>query len=415
MKEVNRNLRLLLFGGPILLILLEAGAFWSLKDKLARGYSDFSSFYAACRIVKDGGRRRLYDYATQAKVQAEIFPDVPRYQSSPLVYNHPACEALFFLPLACLPYAWAYGVWTAINLVILLLVPLLLAPAIPEVKRTSAPFWLLSLISFFPAFMAVLQGQVSILLLLLFTLGYLALAREKEFHFGCILGLTLFKFQFAPFLILPFLIRRRWKALLGFTSVATVMALISVLVTGVRGAMEYAALLREENSDLASKAAQRMWSIYPSAMPNLRGAMFVLFSDRISEGTMKASVLGLSLLLVLWASTRWKWPAAGTPKGLAVLFSLQLSVMLISSYHLLVHDLSILGLPILLMLNELMGPRAFSAGVRITLIATAALFYLTPLYIYLNRVSWLSLFFWPLLLFTLATALALRPAQNEQG
>ena len=44
---------------------------WNVRDRIVRADPDFTSFYGAGKIVRDGWGAQLYDFQTQQKTQAQ--------------------------------------------------------------------------------------------------------------------------------------------------------------------------------------------------------------------------------------------------------------------------------------------------------------------------------------------------------
>src|SRR4029077_20601165 len=201
------------------MFLLHALLFWSLREKIRQGYSDFSIFYTAGMIFRQGHADRLYDTGLQFRIQREFASQVYIRQGA-LPCNHPPFEAVLFAPLAGLSYTAAYTAWDLLNLAILAALPFLLRSYVPLLQRYPTILWWLAMLAFFPVFAALLQGQDSILLLLIFSLTYIAFRKNQEFAVGCWLGLGLFRFHLVLPLMLILLLHRKRKALLGFLLVA---------------------------------------------------------------------------------------------------------------------------------------------------------------------------------------------------
>jgi len=186
MKMHNpRTLLTLFLAGMLSLHLLLA---WDATDLIRKGYPDFTIFYSAGKIVRQGLGSKLYDEQTQYRVQQEFAAGVSIRQG-PLPYNHPPFEALIFVPFTWLPYFTAYLLWDLVNLLILVALPSLLRPHVPLLQRVPVAGWLFVSLAFFPVFVALLQGQDIILLLLLFTLAFVSLKSRADFAAGCWLGL----------------------------------------------------------------------------------------------------------------------------------------------------------------------------------------------------------------------------------
>jgi hypothetical protein len=386
---------------PILLALLAAmivlhvWMFLRLGREIATGYPDFTIFYTAGKCVREGRGRQLYELETQFAFQRGFAPEVKR-RDNPLPFNHPPFEALLFAPLAGLPYVTAYLVWAVFNIVLILGFWTLLRPRLPSLHSLLPALPLLAMFAFYPAMMAMLQGQDSILLLFLYGLAFSALATGRSFVAGLCLALALFKFQ----LVLPFVVvlsvRRQWKALAGFSLTAFVLLLVSVAVVGWNGVMAYPGFVLRLNRSPAQAG------IDPRDMPNLRG----LISGSLHLTGMPVILLLITLSIGLVALVvRWWNVQPGQKFELG--FSLCLAVTTIISYHLFAHDLSVLMLPILLIAELLLADQLVGPARRLLIASLVALF-LTPLYAVLQ--FWLremNLMVFVVAMFATGTAIAL--------
>jgi hypothetical protein len=348
----KKDLRLALFAFFGFLIIFHVRLFWRTRELVFAGYGDFASFYAASSLVKAGSGSKIYDFDTQARIQAELFPHVGIRQA-PMLYTHPPFQVLLFLPLAYLSYSAALFVWILFNLLLLLLVPLTMGSMLAELKAVYRPLPILIFLAFFPGFLVLLQGQDSILLLLLFTLALLALRRGREILCGGLLGLGLFKFQIVlPFLLL-FLLRRRWKLLLGVSTVFILLLAASVPFIGLRGLAQYPGFLLGINRGWVSGSARAGEALRPDAMPNLRGTLYVLGAGVIPDAAIKLALVLLSAGLLVWSARQWPLSPEPSADTLDLPFALNLVVALLVSFHLNLHDLTLLALPIALLANRL--------------------------------------------------------------
>ncbi len=352
------------------MIVAHAWMFFSLRREIATGYPDFTIFYTAGKSILQGRGRQLYDLETQFAIQREFAPGV-KHRENALPYNHPPFEALLFAPLARLPYVAAYLVWALFNLALILGFWKLLRPRLHSLHRLLPGLPLLAMFAFFPLMMALLQGQDSILLLFLYGLAFLALATGRAFVAGLCLGLALFKFQLVLPFVLVLLLRRQWRAVAGFVITAFGLLLVSAAVVGWNGVMAYPGFVLR----LSRSGAQA--AIYPRDMPNLRGLI---------EGTLHFPgrpaallIIALSIALVALAAHRWRTERAQPGRQFMLGFSLCLTITIMASYHLLVHDLSLLMLPALLVAEAIVAGEMVGPARRI-LAASLGVLFLTPLY-----------------------------------
>ncbi len=378
-------------------LLIHISVFWNARDLVWKGYPDFTIYYCAGTIVREGLGHHLYEEATQLRVKREF---APALRTGSLPYNHPPFEALFFVPLTYLSYRGAFLVWDLVNLGMLGVLPFLLRPYLVRLQKFSWAFWMLASLAFFPIFFTLLQGQDSILLLLLYTLGFVCLKRNQDARAGCCLALGLFKFHLVlPFVLLLFAQGRK-KVLYGFLLAAALLAVVSVAIVGWKGITSYPQHVLQLEDTMSRSA------IVPSDMPNLRGLLYLILD---SAPDYKAVVLVISGVIFLFAA----WLSRGNGnRGLDDLkFSLAAVATVLVSYHSLGYDLSILMLPVLLLANELRGEgkaRGWPAGL---MIFAAAVLFFSPLQLFLlMRANRLALVGWAVLLgmFGIAGQISLR-------
>lgn len=211
---------------------------WAVRGRIARGDPDFTVFYTAAKVLREGRGPWLYEPGTQAQVQRE-FTENSDLRQGPLPYIHPPVEALAFVPLTFLSYQFAFIVWNLLNLVMLVGILLLLQGWLGSLRRVSWTHLLLAALAFFPILANFHQGQDAILLLLLVVLGVRALDRHSDFLAGCWLGLGVFKYHLIVPLVVILAVWKGRKLLLGFVAGASAMATVSIAIVGWHGAIEY--------------------------------------------------------------------------------------------------------------------------------------------------------------------------------
>ncbi len=306
------------------------------KDSL-----DFSEFYAAAQMVREGQGESLYDLTVQAQFQSKLAA-VHAY------YLRPSFETLLFLPFTYVSYRTAYTLWTLINLALLVLVVSLIESrtnvslAVSQYARIHADAGLVLVIflTFAPTTTCLLIGQDSILILLVYTIVFVMLRLGAEFRAGCVLACGLFKFH----LIIPFviiiLLRRRWPALKGFAAVGSLLVLLTIAVSGFGVLREYPRVL------LFDSAHRQIMGFNPEFTPNIRGFLYLLAKGRpsyvFSGLTAIFSVLALWWAAKNWRNDRFEWS-----------FSASLLATLLASYHLYNYDLTLLLLPVAIVCGAL--------------------------------------------------------------
>jgi len=183
--------------------------------------------------------------------------------------------------------------------------------------------------------MPIIEGQDSLFLLALFVAATVAMDSRKELRAGSLVGLTLFKFQYALPVVILFLLWRRWRFLAGVAISASVVLGVSVWLVGFSGMLSYLHALADMSANF-SDANRVLYEIHPEGMPNLRGLAYVL-SGRATVPTHWITV-GLSAVVFLWAAfKRPSLPGA-------------LLAALLVSYHQIISDTSLLVAPLGLIL-----------------------------------------------------------------
>ena len=390
------------------MIFLHVLLFLYVKQQARDGYSDFSIFYGAARILLSGQGGHLYENGLQLEVQRQFAP-VARAHDGPLPYNHPPFEALFYLPFSYLPYWPAYLAWGSVNLLLLCGTLFLLRRHLQSVFWFSPWVPFMAILGFFPAAVAVMQGQDSILLLMLYSLTFLAMTRGSEFAAGCCLAFGLFKFH----LVLPFvailLLRRRMKFILGFLLVAGLLVLLSAALVGWKELVEYPRYVWQVNQSPPIKV------IWPRNMPNLRGLIAGWTDRRPTPFWLDALILVTSSWALLWAAKRFDPAQWHDSRTSAMAFALAVIVTFLVGYHGYSQDLSILLLPLLLVAEWLFGGWKPNAWIRWSLLACLGVLFCTPIYVALVfQLKHLNVLAAALLLLAASLGRALKSEQKEE-
>jgi len=370
------------------MVVLHAAFFWDARESVSKGYSDFTIYYCAGMMVRKGLGHDLYNNSVQYQIQREFAPHVA-IRLNALPYNHPPFEALFFAPFTFLSYLHAFILWDLLNAGALLAGAFLLRGQVDKLKTCSQPLCMLATLAFFPIFLTLLQGQDSILLLLLYVLTFVCLKKNARALSGAWLALGLFK----PQLVLPFILlwpmRGDKKILYGFLPTAAALALVSLALVGTTGLRLYPGYVLRLDANMAGGAIQ------PSDMPNLRGLIYVLTHGRIETASIAIAFSCVILLLAAWLCRARET----TPDLFCSKFALAMVATVLVSYHCLGYDLSVLLLPIALIFQKLWHPGTLAPWARALMLPGIGLLFFSPLQEFLllhgNR---LALMGWAVLL-----------------
>ena len=156
------------------------------------GATDFHAYYEAGRAVQAGGS--------------------PYTSTQGIVYLYPPLLAQVFVPLLWLgDRITVWFLWYGINLALLLLTVRLLHRRIAP--RHTSTLWLLTLL--FPMVEALYIGQVSILIMVLLILAWLAIVDRRPRLGGALLATAAWLKVFPVLLIAYFLWKRDWRVVSG--------------------------------------------------------------------------------------------------------------------------------------------------------------------------------------------------------
>lgn len=224
----------------LMMVGIHAFFLWSVRDRIPRADPDFTVFYTAGKILREGRGAHLYEARTQLEIQQEFARDSDIRQG-PLPYIHPPYEALLFVPLTFLSYRAAFISWECLNVLFLFVICQVLRGRLNSLRRL--PTWqLVSLsLAFFPVLANFHQGQDAILLLLVVALAFRCLEQETDFAAGCWLGFGVFKYHLILPLVLILAIWRGRRLIFGFVTLTLAAVLVSLGLVGWHGAMQYPA------------------------------------------------------------------------------------------------------------------------------------------------------------------------------
>ena len=329
------------------------------------GNSDFRQLYTAAYMIRTGHGHELYDYQAQKQFQDTL---VSREELA-LPFIRPAYQAVVMVPFSLFRYRTAYLLFLALNLGLVALCFSLLKPHMPNLS--AAWRWLppAMLSTFLPVNVALMQGQDSILLLVLLAAAFVALHRGRGFAAGTLVGLGLFKLQIVIPIAILFFAWRRWRFSAGFALSSAFAMGVSLWVIGLEQAKAFVHSLFAVGGAVAPAANQIKFPLRTTLMANLRGLIAGLTAGKLSSTTILILTISLSAAVLLALAIRLRKQAPAD----AMLLAITASVVV--SYYLFIHDLSVLLIPIALVLDRYIGLSAASgASDGFTAILAASIF-----------------------------------------
>jgi Glycosyltransferase family 87 len=352
-KGVPYYVRAGAMGIPAILFGLVVSGWIAFIPGAMAGHADFRQLYAAGYMIRAGMGHRLYDYDVQKDFQDRLVSP----EAIALPYIRPAYQALLFVPFTFVSYRGAYWIMVALNMALLTVSFQLLIPYMSMLRTIWTWLPLAIFASFLPTGAALIQGQDSILLLVLLAAAFVALSKCNEFTAGLLTALGLFKFQFVVPIALLFLIWRRWRFSGGFAIVATALSALSVWLTGASQIRIYIRSLFSMGAGLAFVPKLFNYPMRLQVMENLHGLVFGISRGRFSSKWQLGTVIVLSCLFFAW--TGFKGRKITSPTEL-MLLAIPCGVLV--SYYAFTHDLSVLLIPIVMTLNRFLARVDSKAG-----------------------------------------------------
>lgn len=316
--------------------------FWQQRAQIASGYGDFSSFYTAGLLVRQGEGRFLYDRHEQWRLQQEFAPHVD-IQKGPRPFIRPPFEALVFLPLAYFSYPAALAIWSIAKFVVLWLTLRVLPRPRPFTR--IYPAWLEAALclGFFPVFFDLVEGQDAILLLLIVAAALNRLQSGKDIAAGVILALGLFKFHLVVPLVMMLLLAGRARILAGFLPGTAALAGLSCVISGANVLSAYPTYLLNLNRATGAGV------VIAESMPNLRGLLTAFIGNAPYPGPIHWLLLPVAMAAIVLTARFWKPLLSTGFPGLALGYCLALLVAILTSYYAYSYDMTLLVVPLLLL------------------------------------------------------------------
>lgn len=335
---------------PLLIFSLagQVALLWTQLAYIRDGYFDFVLYHSAARIIADGRGRELYDL----KVQKNYQEGPPGRASKPaLPFNHLPYELVILLPLAQLSFPVADLVWAAMNLLLLFLILIRLAPFV-----TTIPWYVTTLMFFalFPTWSTFKMGQDSMITTYLLTETFISLKLRRNILAGCVLALGLYKPQFVLPLTAILLCRRRWRAVAGFLVTAILLMGASLAFVGWQGMTGLLALWLP--------MTERGNVVWPELMLNLRGLFYLLLDVVHMTSLTNLLTLIFSVLVFVLTLNYWRRSTDEMEDDFDLKFALAIVMTVLVSFHLYYYDGTILAIALVLVFNSVLKARLHSTS-----------------------------------------------------
>jgi hypothetical protein len=291
---------------------------------------DYLALYTAGELFREAPER-LHDLGAQRAAQRAIV-GADASATDMLPFPYPAYVAAAMAPIGRLGFARSYALVAVANLA-LLAANLVWVWRRAPLSGRAALWWALVTAASLPVWLTLVQGQVSIAVLFLWSLHALDFRAGARSRSGVWLGMLTFKPQIAGLALALVARRRAWRSL----SVACVVA--GALWASVLPLVGRAAVADHLRLLAALAAGEASLGVHPERMFNLRGFFSVVAPAPWSDVLWAASSASVVLLLL--------WPPPGRDpgrRGTRRHWAAAVLGALLVSPHVNAHDLALVAL-----------------------------------------------------------------------
>lgn len=334
---------------------------------------DYLAHWTGAKLLLSSSFDGLYDPRVQNALQESVLgvdPALSWFVSPPIV-------AVFYAPLALLPYTLSGLLWLVISTGLLFWSVFSLQSLAPNLMARRKRAVLCAVLASPVVFEVLGGGQDSAFILAVWLIGIRLLIAQQPLWAGAVLGLGTAKPQLVVIVPLIFLVTKNYRALVSFVTVTALLLGISILVAGTTAIQQWVGAL---SSPLYAVQVQHGQAWKMLGLPSFVQAL--LPPDWVTSFGPLLTVLplpvGATILMVHVLKARKN--QVGTP----AIWVATLATTAVFSPHLATYD-GILFIPVIVYLLE----RRATALVRVSAVAAFFLLYISPaLYLASSNFAW---------------------------
>ncbi|HVZ12626.1 MAG TPA: glycosyltransferase family 87 protein [Patescibacteria group bacterium] len=179
-------------------------------------YPDFSNYYYGAKLAFSGGNPYMGDY--------HFFSQ----------YLYPPIFTILFFPFTFFTFQIAEKIWTVLSLSAFFVTIYLIFKLLKEdiFKTQNLLLFGIILLTFFPTKFTLGMGQANMFIFLLFALSIYSYHLDRKTISGFFLAFSILLKVFPVFLILFFIINKKWKILVAFAIFSCVFLAATYFIVG---------------------------------------------------------------------------------------------------------------------------------------------------------------------------------------
>jgi len=296
--------------------------------------TDYIQFYVMGSLLAGGRTDALYDGTAHLdEGRRRIDPGLILHAEYP---NYGPQIALFFTPLALLPFGWSLALFLTAMALCYSAGVWLIWRECDGLRAYGPVVGVLALAS--PLFYTmVLYGQLSAAALLFWSSAYAAMRRNRRFIAGLALGCLVYKPTFVVLPLVVMLLRKEGRVMAGMATSAAGQFAVALAVAGAGSIAQYSRVLWTLMLD------PRLVELHPIELHSLRGFVELL----VASPAAVSVCFGAALFCVTAAAVRvWSGQVSDEIRWSALAL-----LTVLASPHLIAYDLVLLTFPMLLLAN----------------------------------------------------------------
>lgn len=300
--------------------------------------TDFRAFYTGGLMLLNGIRSDFYSLSTQYNWQHTFMPEMSsQNQLMPFIYAPFVALPMAFL--AHLPFEKAYILYMLWNIALLVALCFLSIRILKTADTKIKALVVVMGVTFLPILIAIIQGQLSLLLTVVLLNAWLTLRSGNRVQCGLWLSLLLVRPHLIILPLFVFVLKRQVRVLLGIALGSAFLFLLSFLLVGWDGLRGYIDLL------LSAFNWGDAYAIHPQKMHSWRGFINLVFNtNHLSGMPLILWLLGLVFAIALFLLA-WRKHLNPKTDHFSLQWAILILVMLFTSPHVNFHDVSLLVVP----------------------------------------------------------------------
>jgi hypothetical protein len=237
-----------------------------------------------------------------------------------LQFKYSPAAALFFAPLAFLPYEGAKAVWYFLELALLIGIFFISYRMLPAAAKKTTPIFIWTFLVELKSLARELElGQVNLLILFILTLMLYSLIKGKETRAGLLWGGSLFFKPYALVFLPYFLLKKKFRALLAGIAISAAGLVLPVIFYGFRGNF---VVFREWPATLSKSTSGLLASYDNASLYGFLLKVFPVLSRKMRETIFLAIFLALATVVIWMMRAGRTFPLIKDPEVLESAFLL---------------------------------------------------------------------------------------------